>query len=112
MKSNYEKAVSQTKERHALQRKLSEGKLNVKKLNEDLKRVEAVVTALAKEKVYSPEMLGQGRLRGGHREHRQNRNDALERVRRLGNLTEEQNGQWEFFKTEWDAAQALSLIHI
>ena len=51
-------------------------------------------------------MSGQGRPDGGNREHRQNRNDALERVRRLGNLIEDQNGQWEFFKTQWDAAQA------
>ena len=30
----------------------------------------------------------------------------LERVRRVGNLTEAQNGQWELFKTRWDALKA------
>ena len=54
-------------------------------------------------------MLGQGRAKGGNKEHRQNRYDVLERVRRVGNLTEDQKGQWEFFKTQWDAAQASAI---
>ena len=33
----------------------------------------------------------------------------MERVRRVGKLTEDQKGQWDFFKTQWDAAQALAI---
>ena len=54
-------------------------------------------------------MLGQGRPKGGNKEHRQNRYDVLERLRRIGNLTEDQKGQWEFFKTHWDEAQANAI---
>ena len=28
---------------------------------------------------------------------------------RVGGLTQEQNGQWEFFKTQWDATQASAI---
>ena len=33
----------------------------------------------------------------------------MERVRRVGRLTEDQKGQWEFFKTQWDVAQASAI---
>ena len=52
----------------------------------DLEQVRAVVSAMGIEKTYSPEMLGQGKPNGGFKEHRQNRYDVLERLRRSGNL--------------------------
>ena len=54
-------------------------------------------------------MLGQGRAKGGNKEHRLNRYEVLERVRRVGKLTEDQKGQWDFFKTQWDVAQASAI---
>ena len=98
--------MAQTKEKLALEKKLSDSKANFRKLSAELKRIEAVVTALASSKAYSVEMLGQNKARGGTNEHRKNRYDVLERVRRVGNLTEAQNGQWELFKTRWDALKA------
>ena len=58
----------------------------------ELERIDAVAAAITCPKVFSPEMLGQGKAKGGNKEHRQRRYDAFERVRRLGNLTEDQHG--------------------
>ena len=98
LKDEYDKAMSQAKEKCRLERQLSEGR--------NFKHIHSVVTELASPKPYSPEMLGQGKKGGGTKDHRQNRWETLERVRRLAYLTPEQIGQWEFFKTEWDSAQA------
>ena len=106
LQEEYNRAIRQTKEKHALEKKVSACKSNFSKLSAELKRVEAVVTAMTSQKAYSPEMLGQGRGNGGLKEHKQNRYDVLERLRRVGGLTEAQKGQWDFFKGEWDAAQA------
>ena len=74
-----------------------------------MKRVEAVVAAMQAQKAFSPQMLGQGRPHGGTREHMKNRHEVLERLRRIGPLTEQQKGQWEYFKNHWDAAQAETI---
>ena len=55
--------MSQTKEKHALQKKVSECKSNFNKLSAELKRIEAVVAALTSQKAFSAEMLGQGRAK-------------------------------------------------
>ena len=73
-----------------------------------MKRIEAVVAAITSNKAFSVEMLGQGRAKGGNKEHRLNRYEVLERVRRVGNLTEDQKGQWDFFKTQWDDTHAAA----
>ena len=101
--------MSQTKEKYALQKKLSQSKSNFVKLSAELKRTEAVVTALTNQKAFSVEMLGQGKPNGGNKEHRLNRYEVLERVRRVATLTEDQKGQWDFFKTQWDATQASAV---
>ena len=106
LRSDYETAMSHAKEKFHLHKQLTESKLHVCKLTADIKRIDAVVAALTSRKVFDPEMLGQGRSQGGLREHRQNRFDVLERVRRIGNLTADQTLQWEFFKTQWDYDQA------
>ena len=109
LQEEYQKAVSQTKEKHALQKKVSERKSNFNKLSAELKRIEAVVAALESQKSFSAEMLGQGKPRGSNKDHRLNRYEVLERVRRAGKLIEDQKGQWDFFKTQWDAAQASAI---
>ena len=106
LQEEYQKAMSHAKEKHFLQKKVAECKGHYKQISQEMKRIEAVVAALSHPKVFSPEMLGLGKPRGGNKEHRHNRYDVLERVRRLGGLTEDQKGQWEFFKTHWDDAQA------
>ena len=108
LQDEYQKAMSQAKEKYALQRKVTECKSSLQKLTAELKRIEAVVAAITHQKAFSPEMLGQGRANGGTKEHKQSRYDVWERVRRVGNLTEDQKGQWEFFKTHWDATQATT----
>ena len=95
LREEYQKAMSQAKEKYALQKKVSQCKSAFKELGADIKRIEAVVAALTNSKVFSPEMLGQGKARGGTKEHKLNRYQVLERLRRIGNLTQEQNGQWE-----------------
>ena len=72
-----------------------------------MKRIEAVVAAMTHQKAFSPEMLGHGKSNGGSKVNQRHRFEVLERVRRVGNLTSAQNGQWEYFKTKWDAARAL-----
>ena len=66
LQDEYQKAVSQAKEKHALQKKVKECKSNFNKLTAEIKRIEAVVAALTHEKAYSPEMLGQGRANRGY----------------------------------------------
>ena len=106
LQDEYQKAVSQAKEKHLMDAKSKESKGKFSKLTAELKRIDAVVTAMTHQKTFSTQMLGQGRPNGGNKEHRLHRYDVLERVRRVGSLTGEQNGQWEFFKTQWDGAQA------
>ena len=76
------------------------------KTTAELEQVRAVVSAMGIEKACSPEMLGQGKPNGGFKEHRQNRYDVLERFRRSGKLTQLQDGQWDYFKTQWDDIMA------
>ena len=59
--------MSQTKEKHALQNKVSECKSNFNKLSAHLKRIDAVVAALTSKKAFSAEMLGQGKPKGGNK---------------------------------------------
>ena len=98
--------MSQAKETYAMQKKHSKCKSALQDLNVEIKRIEAVVTALTSEKVFSPEMLGAGKARGGNKDHKLNRYQVLDRLRRIGNLTQQQNSQWDFFKTHYDEAQA------
>ena len=106
LNDEYQKAMSSAKEKYALEKRVADGKENIGKLSAEIKRIEAVVAAMSSEKVYSPEMLGQGKRKGGRKEHKDNRYDTLERVRRIGKLNADQCGQWDFFKTHWDRAQA------
>ena len=92
LQEEYQKAVTQVKEKHALQQKLPQSKANFAKLSAELKRVEAVVAALTIQKSFFAELLGQGRSRGGNSDHKRNRYEVLERVRRVSSLTAEQNG--------------------
>ena len=98
--------MSQAREKHKLKKQIAEYKSNVKSIADEIKRIESVATLLAEAKTFSPVMLGQGHIKGGFKHHKKNRYNVLERIRRIGNLTDAQNGQWEFFKESWDDAQA------
>ena len=98
LQEEYQKAMQQTRQNNALKKQASECKSNFIKIRKELERIEAVVAALSHPKVFSPEMLGLGQPRGGNKQHRHNRYDVLERVRRLGGLIYYQQGQWEFLR--------------
>ena len=51
-------------------------------------------------------MVGDGEKNGGTLAHKKNRYDVLERLRRIGNLSLTQQGQWEWFKTHLDSCEA------
>ena len=67
----------------------------------------AVVTANNVQKTFTPTMFGQGRKNGGTKQHKAHRHDALERIRRISSLTPEQEGQWDFFKENYDGKMAF-----
>ena len=67
---------------------------------------EAVVTAMEEVKVYSLEMLGQGKKKGGAQQNQKARLEVLQRLRRAAELSPEQTGQWAYFKTAWDRGMA------
>ena len=67
---------------------------------------EAVLTAMEEVKVYSLEMLGKGKKRGGPPQHQKARLEVLQRLRKAAELSPEQTSQWEYFKTTWDREMA------
>ena len=87
-------------------KQVKECKALVKNATADVKHVNAVAAAMESKKAYSALQFGQGRKKGGLKEHRAARYDVLERCRRVGNLSNEQEGQWEFFKVNWDSVNA------
>ena len=57
-------------------------------------------------KVYSFEMLGKGKKRGGAQQNQKARLEVLNKVRRAAELSPEQTGQRGCFKTVWDRGMA------
>ena len=106
LRDEFQNAVAQTRQKKALEKQVAECTATFKHCNAELKRIEAVVAAMSTSKAFSPEMLGFGRKSGGLIEHKKNRYECLERLRRIGNLTDAQKGQWDFFKTQWDNVMA------
>ena len=84
--------------------RLRESKDWLRRVSQQIGRSQAVVAAMHEAEAFTPQMLGHGRARGGNKEHRDNRYKVLERARLIRNLTVKQEGQWEYFKTSWDAA--------
>ena len=56
--------------------------------------------------MYSLEMLGKGRKKGGFQQHHKARLEVLQRLRRAAELSPEQTSQWEYFKAIWDRKMA------
>ena len=56
-------------------------------------------------KSFSPDMLGEGRARGGGAQHRARRMELLDRLLRYGAVfTPQQKNDWKWFKDAWDHA--------
>ena len=68
--------------------------------------LEAVVTVMEEVKVYSLEVLGKGKKRGGTHQNQKARLEVLQRLRRAAELSPQQTSQWEYFKTNWDREMA------
>ena len=56
--------------------------------------------------MYSLDMLGKGKKRGGAPQHQKARLEVLQRLRKAAELSPEQTSQWEYFKTTWDREMA------
>lgn len=60
-------------------------------------------------KSYTPDMLGDGRPRGGGAAYRSRRHEVLDRLLSHANLTPQQRNDWCWFKDEWD--KKMSELH-
>ena len=94
-----------------LKAQIEKAKAITKQSEMTLIRSRAVVKAMTDVRAFSASQCGQGKKGGGNKEHKANRVQVLERMRRFGNLTQDQTTHWDFFIHNWDE-QRLSLIHI
>ena len=65
-----------------------------------------MVAAMEQMRVYSLDMLGQGKKKGGTQAHQKARMQVLQALRKASELSPEQTSIWEYFKTEWDSRMA------
>ena len=77
------------------QNKLSHVRMQLKDAQDLLAAKEAL-------KSYTPEMLGEGRARGGGAAFRARRLEVMDRLLTHGKLTPQQNNDWNWFKDAWD----------
>ena len=94
--------MSGGKDKKESDKKLQDVRGKLRKSQAELDKKNAVVTALNQAKAFHPEMLGHGKKYGGTSQHKKQRRDALDRVRRLSTLSPEQEGQYELFAEAWD----------
>ena len=78
-------------------------------MRKDTRDAEAVVAARQQIKAYSVQTLGKGKKNGGGEQHHKARLEVLERLRKAAELTPEQTGGWDFFKSSWDRAMAEAM---
>ena len=60
-------------------------------------------------KAFTLAQLGHGRKYGGIQAHQKNRQEVLERVREVAELSPEQTCHWDLFKLAWD--QQMAEVH-
>ena len=98
------------REKERVKRQLKEAKNALVQVRKEQRNAEAVVAAAEAVKVYSLEELGHGNKKGGTKQHQKARMDVLDRLRRAAELSAQQTGAWDFFKTSWD--REMSNIHL
>ena len=98
--------MQQNRERARVEHEQEEAKAKLRWARKEQRDAEAVVTAMEEVEVYSLEMLGKGKKKGGFQQHQKARLEVLQRLRRAAELSPEQTSQWEYFKTTWDREMA------
>ncbi len=98
--------MQQKREKARVERVLKEAKAKLQRARKEQRVAEAVVTAMEEVKVYSLEMLGKGKKKGGVQQHQKARAEVLERLRRAAELSAAQTSAWDFFKNTWDQGMA------
>ena len=91
-----------------LKAQIEKAKAITKQSEMTLNRSRAVVAAMTDVRAFSASQCGHGKKGGGTKEHRANRFQVLERMRLIGNLTQEQTHQWDFFIHNWDEQRAAA----
>ena len=102
----FQEHMEQKREKARVANELKEATAKLQRARKEQRDAEAVVTAMEEVKVYSLEMLGKGKKKGGLQQHQKARLDVLQRLRRASELSPEQTSQWEFFTTTWDRQMA------
>ena len=104
----FQEHMAQEKQKARVQRELQEATKRLKKIRAEQREAEAVVAAMEQMRVYSLEMLGQGKKNGGSQSHQKARFQVLTALRKAAELSPAQTSQWEFFKTQWDSRMAAA----
>ena len=102
----FEEHMQQKRESAQAKLELKEDQAKLKKARKEQQQAEAVVTAMVAAKGFSMSMLGHGRKKGGTQQHQKNRFEVFDRVRQVAELSPEQTGHWNYFKTTWDEEMA------
>ena len=98
--------MQQKRESAQARLELKEAQAKLKKARKEQQQAEAVVTAMVAAEGFSMSMLGHGRKKGGTQQHQKNRFEVFDRVRQVAELSPEQTGHWNYFKTTWDEEMA------
>ena len=106
----FQEHMTQKREKDRVKRQLKEAQNALVQVRKEQRNAEAVVAASEAVKVYSMEDLGHGHKKGGTKQHQTARMDVLDRLRRAAELSAQQTGAWDFFKTSWD--REMSNIHL
>ena len=101
--------MQQKKQTDRVRKELTQTETKLRATKKKLRDAEAVVTASEQFKAYSVEALGKGKKKGGPQQCHKTRLQVLERVRKAAELSPEQIGQWEYFKTNYD--QKMAEVH-
>ena len=102
----FQEHMQQKREKARCEKELKEATQQLQRARKQQREAEAVVTAMHEVKVFSLEMLGQGKKKGGLQQQHKARMEVLQRLRRAAELSPEQTSQWEFFKSSWDREMA------
>ncbi len=108
-RSDFHEQMKLTKEQARATLTLKEVDAILKKARKDRKRDDKVLTAMVSATSLTLAMLGHGKEHGGIQQHQKNRQEVLERVREVAELSPEQTCHWGFFKLTWD--QQMAEVH-
>ena len=101
--------MQQQREKDRVHKVLTQTETKLKTTQKKLRDAEALVAANEQVKAYSLEALGKGKKKGGPQQCHKARLQVLERVRKAAEMSPEQIGQWEYFKTNYD--QKMAEVH-